>query len=49
MNEIEKTDDFAKLEQVGLKLNKRLYNFKGKTIPVPRITLGDEQRVQDGK
>jgi hypothetical protein len=49
VKEIERTDDFDKLEDVGLKLNKKLYSFKAKSIPVPRISLGQEEKVQDGK
>jgi|JI61114C2RNA_FD_contig_81_263296_length_1809_multi_2_in_0_out_0_3 hypothetical protein len=46
IREIEKTEDFERLEQIGLKLNKKLYNFRAKTIPIPRITLGNEEKVQ---
>jgi hypothetical protein len=37
MKDIQRTDDFDKLEQVGLKLKRDLYSFRGKTIPTPRI------------
>ena len=40
MKDIQRTDDFEKLEQVGLRLKRDLYSLKGKTIPVPRIALG---------
>ena len=45
VKEIERTDDFDKLEQVGLRLNKKLYNFRGKMIPTPKISLGEDQNV----
>ncbi len=46
VKEIERTDDFEKLEQVGVKLNKKLYSFKARSIPIPRITLGKDEKVQ---
>ena len=46
MDELKKTDDFEKLEQVGLKLSSRLYNFKCKSIPTPKIALGEDEKVQ---
>ncbi len=49
MKDIQRTDDFDKLEQVGLRLKRDLYSFRGKTIPTPRIELGSDQKVQDGK
>lgn len=49
IREIERTDDFAKLESVGIRLKKELYSFKAKSIPVPRITLGGDEKVQEGK
>jgi hypothetical protein len=49
IKEIQRTDDFEKLEQVGLRLNRDLYSFSAKNIPTPRIELGSGQKVQDGK
>jgi hypothetical protein len=40
MKELQRTDDFEKLEKVGIKLKKDLHSMKGKSIPVPRIELG---------
>jgi hypothetical protein len=37
MKELQKTDDFEKLEEVGIKLKKDLHSMKGKSIPVPRL------------
>jgi hypothetical protein len=37
------------LEKVGLKLSKKLYAFDCKEIQTPAITLGKDQRVQQGK
>ena len=40
VREIEKTQDFDRLEQIGIRLNKKLYGFKAKAIQTPRIALG---------
>lgn len=42
VQEIETTDDFERLQDIGLRLNKKLYSFRGKMIPTPRITLGGD-------
>ena len=42
IREIERTDDFERLKEVGLDLSKKLYSFRAKSIPVPRITLGGD-------
>lgn len=40
VKEIEKTDDFNKLEEVGLILSKKMYSLKAKCIPTPKLSLG---------
>lgn len=37
------------MEEVGLKLSKKLYSLKAKSIPTPKLALGEDQRVQEGK
>lgn len=49
LKEIQKTDDFNKLAEVGLRLSDKLYSLKAKSIPTPILALGEDQKVQQGK
>lgn len=49
MNEIKNTNEIDSLKEIGIKIDKNMETFKAKLIPPPRLALGNEERVEQGR
>ena len=49
MSELRGNQDFCSLKDMGIKINKNLETVKGRLIPMPRINLGENRSVEEGK
>ena len=49
MDEIKKAPDFEDLRKVGIDLSHRMHELNARMIPVPRLALGEDQKVPEGK
>ena len=49
MEELKDTQELSSLKKLGIKINSKMETLSGKIIPLPKITLGDGNAVEDGK
>jgi hypothetical protein len=49
MKELRADNDFCSFEELGIEVSKHLEQTKGRLIPTPRINLGDNNSVEQGK
>jgi hypothetical protein len=49
MSELKGNDEFKSLKEIGINVKERLEVIKGKIIPMPRINLGENYSVEEGK
>jgi hypothetical protein len=49
MKELRDVDEFYQMKDLGIKVNKHLETVKGRIIPMPRLALGENQAVEEGK
>jgi len=49
MGQLKNNDEFKSLKEIGINIKERLETIKGKIIPLPRLSLGDNKSVEEGK
>ena len=49
MNEIKNTNEIDSLKEIGIKIDRDMETFKAKLIPPPRLALGNDERVEQGR
>ena len=49
MDEIKNTSELYSLNEIGIKIDKNMESFKARLIPPPRLALGNEEKVEQGK
>ena len=46
MSQLRDNNDFESLRDLGIKVSKNLETIKGRLIPMPKISLGDDNRIE---
>lgn len=49
MKELRRVNEFCSLNDLGIEVSKHLSTVKGKLIPMPKINLGDNNSIEEGK
>lgn len=49
MKELRDVDEFYQMKDLGIKVSKHLETVKGRIIPMPQLSLGDNNSVPEGK
>jgi hypothetical protein len=49
MEELKGTQEFSSLKEIGIRISKNMEVINGSIIPMPKITLGDNCSIEDGK
>jgi hypothetical protein len=49
MRQLRDNPEFQSFKEIGIRINKSLETIKGRIIPMPRITLGENNAIEEGK
>lgn len=49
MEDLDRHGEFKELSKIGINLSNRMNEMKGKQIPAPRVTLGADNSIEQGK
>lgn len=49
MGQLRGNDEFQSFKEIGISISKRLETIKGKLIPMPKINLGENNSIEEGK
>jgi hypothetical protein len=46
MRQLRDNDEFQSFKEIGIRIDKGLQTVKGRLIPMPRITLGENNSIE---
>ena len=49
MRQLRDNDEFRSFKDIGIRIDKNLETIKGKIIPMPRLQLGENNSIEEGK